>query len=378
DAGGKCFSSWRKGEDAEMERTTVGYDKLRHYMQRMFVVGLKYPEESAEITARVLVEADARGHASHGVARVSMYAAEVWDGKNVPQAKPEIVHETPVSLVIQGNRAPGFPVSRTAMERTLEKAEENGTCMTVVRDSCHFGMAGYWAEQAADRGMIGWAFTNTLGAAIPLFGRERLLGTNPISVAIPTGRKPHFMLDMATTTVAFGKIEVAARRGGTMPTGWAVDGTGTDTTDAVTVADTGRGNKSPYGGLLFLGGATETLGGHKGYGLGLLVELLTSGLSMGTASFDTYGDGCGICHCFQAMRMDLFGDAGAVQRHVAGILDRIRSSPRAEGQERIYIHGEKEFERREKALKEGIWLDPATWRRLDEYADKFGVERLEP
>ena len=94
------------------------------------------------------------------------------------------------------------------------------------------------------------------------------------------------MLDMATTTVAFGKIEVAARRGGTMPTGWAVDGTGTDTTDAVTVADTGRGNKSPYGGLLFLGGATETLGGHKGYGLGLLVELLTSGLSMGTASFD--------------------------------------------------------------------------------------------
>ena len=163
-----------------------------------------------------------------------------------------------------------------------------------------------------------------------------------------------------------------------MPVGWAVDEKGVDTTDAVTVADTNRKNKSPYGGQLYLGGATETLGGHKGYGLGLLVELLTAGLSMGTASFDTYGDGCGICHCFQATRMDLFGDAAAVQDHVASILDRIRSSAKAEGQERIYIHGEKEFERREKALKEGVWLDPATWKRLDEYAAKFGVERLEP
>lgn len=361
-----------------MERTTVGYDKLRRYMQRMFEVGLKYPRESAEITAEVLVEADARGHASHGVARVSLYASEVWDGKNVPQAKPEIVHETPVSLVVQGNKAPGFPVAKMAMGRTLEKAEKNGTCMTVVRDSCHFGMAGYWAEQAADRGMIGWAFTNTLKAAIPLFGKERLLGTNPICVAIPVGTKPHFMLDMATTTVALGKIEVAARRGGAMPVGWAVDEKGADTTDAVSAADMNLKNKSPYGGQLYLGGATESLGGHKGYGLGLLVELLTAGLSMGTASFDTYEDGCGICHCFQAMRMDLFGDAAAVQRHVAGILERIRSSPKADGQERIYIHGEKEFERRKKALQEGIWLDPATWERLDDYAEKFGVERLEP
>ena len=361
-----------------MERTTVDYGKLKDYMRRMFVTGLKYPEESAAITAEVLVEADARGHASHGVARISMYASEVWDGKNVPQAKPEVVRETPVSLVIQGNKAPGFPVSKMAMDRTLEKAEQSGTCMTVIRDSCHFGMAGYWAEQAANRGMIGWAFTNTLGAAIPLFGKERLLGTNPICVAIPIGKTPHFMLDMATTTVALGKIEVAARRGGTMPVGWAVDEKGVDTTDAVTVADTNRKNKSPYGGQLYLGGATETLGGHKGYGLGLLVELLTAGLSMGTASFDTYGDGCGICHCFQATRMDLFGDAAAVQDHVASILDRIRSSAKAEGQERIYIHGEKEFERREKALKEGVWLDPATWKRLDEYAAKFGVERLEP
>ena len=111
-----------------MERTTVDYGKLKDYMRRMFVTGLKYPEESAAITAEVLVERNARGHASHGVARISMYASEVWDGKNVPQAKPEVVRETPVSLVIQGNKAPGFPVSKMAMDRTLEKAEQSGTC----------------------------------------------------------------------------------------------------------------------------------------------------------------------------------------------------------------------------------------------------------
>jgi LDH2 family malate/lactate/ureidoglycolate dehydrogenase len=359
-----------------MERTTIACDKLRAYMANMLEKGLKYPKESAEITAEALVEADARGHASHGVARIKLYYDEVHDGRSHPGAVPEIVHETPVSLVIQGSAAPGFPVSRLAVDRTIEKAKATGVCMTAVRNSCHFGIAGYWAEQIADQGMIGWVFTNTLRASIPTFGKERLLGTNPICVAIPIGRRPHFMLDMATTTVPLGKIEVAARRGGVMPIGWAVDTDGKDTTDAVSVAEANRFDTSPLGGQLFLGGATETLGGHKGYGLGLLVEILTAGLSMGTAAFDTYKETCGICHYFQATRLDLFGDPGRLQAHIAGILDRLKNSRKAAGQERVYIHGEKEFERREKALKEGVWLDPATWKRLDDYADLFGLEHI--
>jgi LDH2 family malate/lactate/ureidoglycolate dehydrogenase len=347
-------------------------------MVNMLEKGLKYPRESAEITAKVLVEADARGHASHGVARVRMYHDEVTKGLNHPEATAEVVHETPISLVISGNSAPGFPTSKFAVERTIEKAEANGTCMTAVRTSCHFGMAGYWAEQMADRGLIGWSFTNTLRASIPLFGRERLLGTNPICVAIPTGRKPHFMLDMATTTVALGKIEVAARRSGVMPIGWAVGENGKDTQNAEEIAKISRFDQSPYGGQLFLGGATETLGGHKGYGMGLLIELLTAGLSLGTPGYNSYQKACDINHYFQATRMDLFGDAKQIQNHVASIIDRIKDSPKAEGQERIYIHGEKEFENREKSLKEGIWLDPATWQRLDEYADMFGMEHIVP
>ena len=361
-----------------MERTHIGFEKLRAYMVEMLEKGLGFPGETAEISARVLVEADARGHASHGVARIKMYFEEVSEGQDDPKALPAILHETPISLVIRGNKAPGFASSKLAMERTIEKAKNSGTCMTVVQDSCHFGMAGYWAELAADAGLMGVAMTNTLRAGIPLFGKERLLGTNPICVAIPTGRKPHFMVDMATTTVALGKIEVAARRSGSMPVGWAVDENGADTTDAVSVAEINRFDKSPFGGQLYLGGAGETLGGHKGYGLGLLVELLTAGLSLGAPTYDTYTDRCGICHYFQATRLDLFGNTEKIQNHVASILERVRTSPRAQGKDRIYIHGEKEFERRKKSLEEGVYLDPATWIRLDEFAAKFGLPRIEP
>lgn len=361
-----------------MQRTRVAYDRLKSYMTRMFETGLGYPKDTAEISAEVLVEADARGHASHGVARIRMYDFEVSQGKNVPSALPEVVHETPVSLVMKGNKAPGFAAAKRAVDRTLEKAEKTGACMTVVRDSSHFGIAGYWAERAADRGMIGWAFTNTLPSAIPLYGRERLLGTNPVSVAIPVGRKPHFTLDMATTTVAFGKIEVASRRGEDMPLGWAVDERGRDTEDASRVEGYVLRKTSPGGGQLFLGGGSEKLGGHKGFGLGLLVELLTAGLSLGSPSYGIPDPEGGICHCFQAMRLDLFGDPKELQEHLASILGRIRESGKADGAERIFIHGEREFENRAASLRDGVFLDPATWERLDSYAEKFGLERLVP
>ena len=361
-----------------MERTRVDFEKLRVYVAEMMEKGLGYSRETSEIAATVLVEADARGHASHGTARVALYHRLISNGKADPRGVAEIVYETPVSMVIKGNNGSGFATSKMAMEKTIEKARTSGTCMTTIRESGHFGMAGYWAEMAADAGRMGGARTNTIRGWIPLCGKERLLGTNPICVAIPTGKKPHFMLDMATTTVAIGKIEVAARREGTMPIGWAVDEDGHDTSDAVGVAERTRSGKTNFGGLLFLGGAGETLGGHKGYGLGLLVELLTAGLSLGAPTYETYGQKCDVCHYFQATRLDLFGDGAKIGEHVESILEKLRTSPKAEGQERIYIHGEKEFERRKKALAEGVYLDPATWSKLDEFADLFGMPRLVP
>ena len=361
-----------------MERTTIGYEKLRSYLADMLEKGLGYTRETAETGAYVLTEADARGHASHGAARVKLYHDTIQDGDADVNGRPEIVHETPVSLVVDGHNGSGFAASKLAMDRTIEKAKISGTCMTAVRNSGHFGMAGVWAEMAADEGMMGVALTNTVRAGIPLFGKERLLGTNPICVAIPRGEKPHFMLDMATTTVALGKIEVAARRTGTMPLGWFVDEDGEETQDAVKAEEISRSGTSPYGGMTFLGGTDETMGAHKGYGLGLLVELLTAGISMGNPTFDTYSGKGGLCHYFQATRLDLFGDSGAIEAHVEYILKTLRDSPKVLGRERIYIHGEKEHENRIKSMKEGVFLDPATWKRLDYYADLFGLPHIEP
>lgn len=356
-----------------MGNIQVDYDLLYSVTAELLEKMVGYPKEISLIAAHGLVEADARGHSSHGVARINMYYDWVLSGKCDPNGVPEITYDTPISLVINGNKGPGFSVAKFAMSKTIEKAKEIGTCMTVVYDSSHFGMSGLWAEMAADEGMIGIALSNTLKAGIPSFGKERILGTNPICVAIPVGKKPHFMLDMATTTVSLGKIEMAARRGGIMPTGWAVDENGLDTTDALNVADINRNNISPNSGLLYIGGAGETLGGHKGYGLGLLVELLTSGLSLGTASYDTYQDRCGICHYFQATRMDVFGVEKDIINHIGSILNRIRNSSSAAGEERIYIHGEKEFEQRIRSMEDGVSLDQVTWDRLTEFAKQYNI-----
>ena len=157
-----------------MERTTIGYEKLKNYLADMLEKGLGYDRQTAETGAYVLAEADARGHASHGAARVKLYHDTIQDGDADVNGRPEIVHETPVSLVIDGHCGSGFAASKLAMDRTIEKARASGTCMTAVRNSGHFGMAGVWAEMAADQGMMGIALTNTVRAGIPSTAREAL------------------------------------------------------------------------------------------------------------------------------------------------------------------------------------------------------------
>ncbi len=352
----------------------IGYNALKDLTKKI-LIHLGYRTEAAEETARILVEADARGVASHGVARLAFYESNLKGGFVDLGAEPEIVHETPLSLVIDGHGGVGPTISRFAVDRCLEKARAAGAGFASVRNSNHFGMAGLWAEEAAAEGMIGMAFTNTRRCSIVTFGKEGILGTNPIAVAIPAPKSP-FLLDMATTTVSYGKIEVCDRRNKAMPLGWAVDEFGRGTTDAhLVVGNFEKG--APYGGQLFLGGEGEALGGHKGYGLALLVELLCSGLSLGTWSAhvcEGKGKEDGITHFFAAFRLDLFGDREKIESHIASILKEIRASERAEGAERIYIHGEKERERRRRTMKEGITLDEATKELLESYCRRFGLE----
>ncbi len=359
-----------------MSAKTVQYDKLKNYTSQV-LKGLGYPKKQADITAEVLVEADARGVPSHGVARLDFYEKNVKGGFATPAAEPSVVHETPVSVVVDGNNGVGSYVSDFAMRKCIEKAGKTGAGFAAVRNSNHFGMAGLWAEKAAAKDQIGMAFTNTRICAIPTFGKQRILGTNPLCFAIPREGGIPFMLDMATTTVAHGKIEVYERRDLDMPLGWVVDEKGKGTSDT-------KGfqklfwSKCPDGGHLFLGGEGEDLGGHKGYGLGLLVDLLCAGMSLGRWSLHTFegNNGSGIAHFFGAVGLNIFGNAKEIRRHVASILDEVRKSNRAEGEDRIFIHGEKEAEAREKAMKEGIELDEETVKLLDDFGKKFKIEGL--
>lgn len=357
-----------------MNQGNIDYDTLVSYTVKV-LEELGYPEAQAEVTARVLVEADARGVPSHGVARLSFYESNIKRGAAFPEAEPEIVHETPLSVVVDGHNGVGAYIAEFTMKHVLEKAKNAGVGLGAVRNSNHFGMAGLWAELATAEGYIGMAFCNTRICSIPTFGRERIMGTNPVCFAIPSSGRTHFMVDMATTVVAHGKIEVYERRDKPMPIGWAVDETGADTTDTHHFQKLFRSD-IPHGGHLFLGGSSEELGGHKGFGLGLFVDLLCAGMSLGGWSRDTYGpNGAGIACFFGAIRTDLFGDSAEIAAHVEGILEGVRTSAKAKGHDRIYIHGEKEAEARAQAMVDGIPLDDATWEMLAEYATRFGLER---
>jgi LDH2 family malate/lactate/ureidoglycolate dehydrogenase len=349
---------------------TYKYDDLLQLTRSILEGRLHYSAREALVTAKVLVEADARGIPSHGVSRLGFYRMNIDGGFAKPGAEGEVVHETAVSLVVDGHDGIGPYISDWAVTKLLEKARVSGAAFCAVRNSNHYGIAGFWAETIARYEMIGMAFTNTRTCGIPTFGRERVLGTNPIAVAIPCTEGvvsgDEFLLDMATTTVAHGKVEVYDRRKKAMPEGWAVDERGEGMTDATAFEKLFYANER-YGGHLFLGGEGETSGGHKGYGLGLLVELLCSGLSLGASSLDTFraGRGSGITHFFAALSLGLFGDATVVKRHVAEILAAIRGGETASGQNRIYIHGEKEAESRAAALRDGVPVDDATVEMLE-------------
>jgi LDH2 family malate/lactate/ureidoglycolate dehydrogenase len=361
-----------------MKEGNISYQELSSFTQKT-LEKLGYPKEQAEVTAWALVEADARGVPSHGVGRLPFYEGNIKSGFVFPDAKLEVVHETPLSLVVDGHNGIGPYLAKYTMSSAIEKAKKVGAGFGALRNSSHFGMAALWAEMATAEGFIGMSFTNTRICSVVTFGRERILGTNPICFAIPTSGKTPFVLDMATTTTAHGKVEVYERRKKTMPIGWVVDENGTDTTDTIEFQKLYR-SSNPNGGHLFLGGAGEELGGHKGYGLGLFVDLLCAGMSMGAWSKETFSktEGCKVASFFAAIRTDLFGNPKEIADHVEAILDGVRESNKAAGHDRIYIHGEKEIEKHAESDVDGVYLDEVEWKMLAGYAEKFGFEKLVP
>ncbi len=347
------------------------YNELKTFCDDAFEK-FGFSKEEAGIITDVLLLADLFGIESHGTQRLVRYHKDIAKGLIQVDAKPEVVFETPVSAVIDAHDGMGQVVGHFAMKKAIEKAKQTGIAIVTVRNSTHYGIAGYYTKMACDEGLIGISTTNTTAIMVPTFGRKAMLGSNPIAISFPAEPYP-FLFDASTTVVTRGKLEVYNKLDKPLHDGWAIDSTGNESTDAARVL-TCIINKEG-GGILPLGGSTEDSGSHKGYGWGMVAELFSSIISMGTTSDKTnVGGKGGICHGFMVMDPKIFGDAEGVKAHLSAYLDELRNSPKAEGKDRIYTHGEKEIFAMEERMKNGIDINVNTVAEMRDLAQYLNMD----
>jgi LDH2 family malate/lactate/ureidoglycolate dehydrogenase len=335
--------------------------------------------EDARVTADVLVHANLRGIDSHGVARLVRYVNGLRDGVMLAGPEQKIVVETPTTVTLDAGAGLGQPVSHRAMLTAIEKARAYGCGFATVRNSNHYGIAGYYAMMALDHDMIGMSTTNADVLVVPTFSRDAMYGTNPIAVAVPAGQEKPFVLDMATSTVPRGKLEVYHRQEKPLPLGWATDEQGVPTADAGRVLD--NFTKRAGGGLLPLGGAGEEFSGYKGYGMGMLVEILSAILPGAAHLTSVYPKDAGgkalpanLGHFFGAWRIDAFRAPDEFKADMDDMIRRLKGGRLAAGATRIYIHGEKEFEETDRRLAQGIALGAKVEASLKQIAADLDVE----
>ncbi|MFX0014402.1 MAG: Ldh family oxidoreductase [Promethearchaeota archaeon] len=324
---------------------------LHNFMQDVFI-GLKVPKEDAKICADVLISSDLRGIESHGVQRLKMYYDRILANFQKPVTTFEIVKESETTALIDAGHGMGHVAGYNAMNLAIKKARKYGTGAVAVRNSTHYGIAGYYSLMAIQEGMIGITLTNARPSIAPTFGVEPMLGTNPLTIGCPTDEEFPFLIDCATSITQRGKIEVLARTKTPSPSGWVIDSSGEQSTDTVAIL-----NKLIKGtaALLPLGGAGETLGGHKGYGYGTAVEILAGALTGGPFMKDlTLEKGYKLGHFFLAINIESFIPLEVFKKIAGNILRELRRSKKAPGESRIYTAGEKEYEMEIERTKKGI------------------------
>lgn len=350
------------------------YDYLQDFIKNVFI-RIGCPEDQALLASEVLISADLRGIDSHGLARLPGYVRLYDNGRLNPTPEIRIVHETPSTAVIDGDRGLGLVVAPRAMQIAMDKAEKVGSGWVAVRNSNHFGIAGYHAMLALEKEMIGWTMTNAAPLVAPTFSLDKMLGTNPLAVAVPTRDEPPFVADFASTAVAYGKMEILQRKGLPAPLGWAQDAEGLPTTDSNAVKS--------GGGLLPLGSDREH-GSHKGYGLGAIVDIFSGVLSganygpwvppFATAGFMAAqeGVGAGTGHFVGAMRIDGFRPADEFKSSMDNWIRAFRNARPVEGHS-VLIPGDPERETEALRRAEGIELLPPVVQSLEELATRFGL-----
>ena len=351
------------------------YDHLYDFTVDVFLA-IGCSTSDAQLAATVLLSADLRGIDSHGVARLSGYV-RLWEtGRINPNPDIRILHESPSTATVDGDRGLGLVVAPKAMEIAIRKSKQCGSGWVSVQNSNHFGIAGYHAMMALPEEMIGMAMTNASALVAPTFSKERLLGTNPIAVAIPSGNEEPFVADMATTTAANGKLEILQRKGMEAPEGWIQDKDGESTTNAHSLKE---------GGALLPLGSDYEHGSHKGYALGSIVDIFSSILSGANYGpwvppFPAYvpmpdnQPGNGIGHFLGALRIDGFRPADEFKKNMDQWLHRFRGAAPVSGTEHVMVPGDPERYMEKERREKGIPLLTAVAEDLSLLAKKFAIK----
>lgn len=343
--------------------------------------GLGVPEEDARICTDVLIASDLRGIESHGIGRLKYYYDRITAGIQFTKTEIEIIKETETTALLDGHHGMGQVIAYRAMRLAMGKARQYGLGAVAVRNSTHFGIAGYYPLMAAREGMMGLTVTNARPAIAPTFGSEPMLGTNPIAFAAPSDMDFPFCFDGATSICQRGKIEVAARVGKPVPEGWVIDAEGNPATDAAKILeDLGRDQAA----LLPLGGAGELFAGYKGYDLATMVEILSASLCGGVFMKDLLGfapDGSRrphmLGHFFLAIDIEHFLPLEVSKRITGDIMRALQASRKAVGHDRIYVAGEKEHEMEAIVRQQGVPVNESLRRELQVMRDALHIAGYE-
>ena len=356
----------------------VSFDKLEHFMEET-LKGIGIPASDAAIITDVLIESDKRGIDSHGLGRLKpIYIDRIDDGILNPVTRITTISDKATATVLDGNDGMGHVIGHKAMEIAIEKARKFGMGMVAVRNSSHYGIAGYYATMATSEGMIGITGTNARPSIAPTFGTENMLGTNPLTIGLPTDEEFPFVIDAATSVSQRGKIEVYGRAGKEIPPGWVIGEDGKTRTDTASILkDLTRGTAA----LLPLGGIGTDGAGYKGYGYATAVEILSAALAEGSFMKDLTGkDENGakrpyhLGHFFIAINPDFFLGKETFRRVAGNILRTLRASRKAPGEERIYTAGELEWEARGFRMKYGCPVPPSLQSVIQNLSERFSIQ----